>query len=113
MIKLKSSKETPLKGCNCGNKLNHWKKFTGMQVRMCFVPGCRNSEIDGSYVVKTKADAETNLPLDSTIYLIPLCEKHATTTEEFEVADDTNFVSTILKETCGRNDAMEVKEGEL
>jgi len=91
-----------------------------MQVRMCLVPGCRNPEIDGGYVVKTKtdpiADAGLDLqsrPLDSTIYLIPLCEEHATTLEEFEVADDTNFVSTILKETCGRNDAVEVKEGEL
>ena len=77
MIKLKASKETPLKGCNCGSKLNHWKKFTGMQVRMCFVPGCRNPEIDGGYVTKSKTDAITN-----------------------EQIDKAN-----LKETCNRNDA--------
>ncbi len=113
MIKVKTSKTSPLKGCTCGSLLNHWKKFTGQQVRMCLEADCRNHEVDGSYVTKSKTDSTTNEQIDSAIYLIPLCQEHRESKEELDILDTCIFVTTDLKTTCGRRDSKELKEGEL
>ena len=120
MIHVINSKETPLMKCHCGSLLNHWKKFTGQQVRMCLEKDCTNIDIDGCYVQKTDGlDLQSvgldlqSRPKDSSIYLIPLCQKHRESTTELEILDTCKFVSTDLKTTCGRTTAIEVKEGEL
>ena len=92
-IKVKNAGGTAGRSCGCGSWLDHWTKHGGgIKPTYCVVDGCLEKELVGAHVVKDGRDH----------YIIPVCQKHNSTKDGFEVSWLTTFVPANVSLTCDR-----------
>ncbi len=95
-----------IKICRCGNWFQHWKNFGHQFIRNCPVENCSFIDIEGTHVQKTESE-------DSNIYIIPLCKKHAASSEVLDIIPSLNFVLADVALTCGEGSASYEQESVL
>ncbi|MEI6816500.1 MAG: hypothetical protein WCL14_07805 [Bacteroidota bacterium] len=108
MIEVKISSKPTEKNCRCGNWFQHYKNFSFRQITGCVVAGCSKVDIVGTHIVKLDPTDLTTVglvlhskPIDSTIYILPLCKEHSESKETLNILPSTKFVIADIKKTCG------------
>ena len=101
MIEVKISSKPTEKNCRCGNWFQHYKNFSFRQITGCVVAGCSKVDIVGTHVHKLDGLDLHSKPIDSTIYILPLCKEHSESKEVLNILPSTKFVIADIKKTCG------------
>jgi hypothetical protein len=82
--------------CSCGSWLNHWNAFSSQTMSaLCPVLMCVEKNEVGAHVQKEGAD--------KTLYILPLCQRHAAQAGEIITVNDyLPLVTTNVTETCAK-----------
>jgi hypothetical protein len=80
--------------CYCSDWLDHWRKASSQTAKLCSEKTCNSSDLVGAHVRKHGT-------WDSTVYIVPLCQKHNKTTEVIDIVDYRELVRAD-KSACKR-----------
>lgn len=83
--------------CGCGSWKKHWMNLSKEEwPKYCSESLCLEKPKDGAHIYHPDVEGE---------YIVPLCAKHnhPENTDEFDLADDTIFVSANQQKSC-KND---------
>ncbi|MBE1282302.1 MAG: hypothetical protein GJ676_03225 [Rhodobacteraceae bacterium] len=97
--------------CGCGSWLNHWKIYNKLDLKSnvsCSYMGCSAPAEDGAHVVFVKVRRKTKTtffkpqPIETTVYIIPLCGTHNRSrfTEPFFVHAGRYLIDDAVREEC-------------
>lgn len=94
-MKVKNINGTSQNECTCGSWLQHWIKFSGLQIGICNASGCFRSDLSGALVQKDTC-------YDADWYVIPFCTMHNGSTIPIELISGTILVPANKHMTCER-----------
>jgi len=96
-MQVKNINGTSDNSCNCGSRLEHWKKYSGQPPpASCPVTTCGEEPEEGARVQRDNST-------DTKWYIIPLCKTHnGKKGASIEIGDYKTLVSANVSETCGR-----------
>lgn len=91
----KNKNGTSERKCSCGSWKNHWLNFSNQKwPDTCSVFKCNNSAEVGAHIIATNVN-------DKSEYIIPMCKKCNTRTDEFTIKKGRRVLANI-SETCGK-----------
>jgi hypothetical protein len=79
--------------CACGSWLDHWYKFSDVEIHHCQASQCEEPVFCGAHV--RKADSH-----DRNWYIVPLCETHSHSTYHVDMIMGTPLVLADASQTC-------------
>jgi hypothetical protein len=93
MILVKNLNGTSNNNCKCKTWLKHWENVSGKSLpASCREVSCKETTLVGAHVKKVGVNDDSN-------YIVPLCQSHNMTKENFYVMDES-LVSANKSKTC-------------
>ncbi len=94
-MKVKNINGTANNSCSCGSWLDHWKRYSGQPIpAYCAEKSCIQRPDVGAHVQKDNF-------LDSSWYIVPLCNAHNRKSAALEIVDSVKLVPANVSMTCG------------